>query len=84
MSSRRTYLLPRQWHPCAPIHAITVADKFARSEHPVKFSSELVDKLQKNTFVRHLKSRSKLYRISNTPRPTPPAPANKNSNTKNA
>jgi hypothetical protein len=52
MSSRRTYLPPRQWHRCAQIHAITVADKFARSEHPVKFSSELVDKLQKNTFVR--------------------------------
>lgn len=33
------------------------ADKFARSEHPVKFSSELVDKLQKNTFTDSTRSR---------------------------
>lgn len=27
------------------------ADKFARRDHPVRFSNELVDSLQKNTFV---------------------------------
>ena len=27
------------------------ADEFARRDHPVRFSNELVDSLQKNTFV---------------------------------
>ncbi|EAT85038.2 hypothetical protein SNOG_07572 [Parastagonospora nodorum SN15] len=33
------------------------ADQFARSEHPVKFSNELVDSLQKNTFTDSTRSR---------------------------
>ena len=32
----------------------TRTDKFARSDHPVRFSNELVDSIQKNTFVSFL------------------------------
>lgn len=34
----------------------TRANKFARREHPVRFSNELVDSLQKNTFVSRLEA----------------------------
>ena len=46
---------PAQWLLCLSIETTrnmcTGADKFARRDHPVRFSNELVDSLQKNTFV---------------------------------
>jgi len=65
MSSRRTYPFAA---PMASMRKYTrdeeEADKFARREHPVKFSNELVDSLQKNTFVRHIQSQNDTGRIS--------------------
>jgi galactokinase/mevalonate kinase-like predicted kinase len=59
---------------------------FARSDHPVKFSNELVDKLQKNTFVRYTRSSrhgQKVGADSNS-RPIRRDHDNKNSSTRNA
>jgi len=55
MSSRRTYTSPSPMARVGRNKTLSQegADQFARSEHPVKFSNELVDSLQKNTFVRH-------------------------------
>ncbi len=50
--------LPRQWLRPPPVAIVgqrtAIANQFARREHPVRFSNEIVESLQKNTFVRRI------------------------------